>query len=180
MDQLNRRVKIVFKIASIIAIFSLLSVSIPSMLVVAIECFPKSEAKLPFILSEKDVTSNGEETYESITGCDDFIIAGGHSKSATLSYASGDANGFSVLTRIDLEPFVTRWSRTYRVGGMNSESRYITGLALHRGATIDRVAVFAQYNPKDKGTESKNFIFIVDAADGGHLSKKATYVNLSQ
>ena len=113
------------------------------MLVVATECFPKSESKLPFILAEKGATCNGQETYESITGCDDLIIAGGHSKSAALNYASGDANGFNVLTRIDLDPFVTRWSRTYRIGGTNSVARYITGLALHRGSTIDRVAVFA-------------------------------------
>ena len=173
-DQINSRGTVVLNIASLIAIFSLLSVIIPSMLVVATECFPKSEAKLPFILAEKGATNNGEETYESIIGCDDFIVAGGHSKSAALSYASGDANGFSVLTRIDLDPFVTRWSLTYRVGGMDSLARYITGLALHEGAIIDRVAIFVQNNQKDNGTQSNNFIFIVDAADGGHLSKKAT------
>ena len=111
--------------------------------VVATECFPKSEAKLPFILGEKGATSNGLNEYQSITGCDDFIIAGGYSKSTALNYASGDANGFSVLTRIDLDPFIERWSRTYRIKDVNSIGRYITGLALHRGATIDRVAVFA-------------------------------------
>lgn len=111
--------------------------------VIATECFPKSQAKLSHILTAEGATSDNKEEYDAITGCDKYIIAGGHSGNEALKYSTGDTNGFSVLTRIDLDTFSVRWSRTYGVS-TPSTTKYIVALTLHQSASIDRIAVFAQ------------------------------------
>lgn len=101
---------------------------------------------MPYLLTDSGATTNGNERYESITGCDQYVIAGGYSKNLGYKYNGGDAGGFSVLTRIDLETLSVRWSKTFKIGSNSggSTARSIVALALHQSATLgDRIAVFA-------------------------------------
>ncbi len=78
----------------------------------------------------------------------------------------------SVITRIDIETGIHRWSRTYHVDNGILSSSNVLGMALEEKG--DRVAVwFAFY---ERGHKSKNYMLIINAEDGGHITKQARKV----
>ena len=96
----------------------------------ASECFPKSEARYPHFLLQKgtngpDYATYSEEMYQSVVGCADYIIAGGHTTNAALNQRSSSA--IAVVTKIDLANGAVRWSKTL---DNSLQTNHVAGLAL--------------------------------------------------
>lgn len=137
------------------------------------KCFPKDENQMPFVLVKDNGSGQpvqNEETYQSIVGNDDYIIAGGKSRTSSLN-ALGESEA-SVITRIDVETGIHRWSRTYHVDDGLQVSSNVLGMALEENR--DRLAVWLTQS--EEGGSSKNYMLIINAVDGGHITKQAQKV----
>ena len=125
---------------------------------------------LPKILSGS--TPDGE-SYQSITGNDEFIVFGGNSHNADLNFEG--RTSIAVITRMNLDLNTIRWMRSYEAGSMPNLNPYVEGLALKTDGT--RVAVYSRYGDYDltRGANS-GYMFVIRADDGGHVRSKATKI----
>lgn len=92
-----------------------------------VDCFPKSDNKLPHVFVE-DGFSDDDERYYSIVGTDDFIIAGGYTTNSALSYDDEDYNG--LITRMDLATNNLRY-----MINLKKDMGHVEALALNSAGT---------------------------------------------
>lgn len=105
----------------------MLGLALVAQLGAAVECFPKSDNKLPHVFVENGPSQN-DERYLSIVGNDDFIIAGGHSSEPNLTYDDEDYNG--IIMRMDIATNRVRYMISLR-----KDMGYVEALALNNAAT---------------------------------------------
>ena len=144
----------------------------------AADCFPQSEVRMPYVMAKDDGTGQPEqasdgETYQAIVGNNDYIIAGGKNTNSGLNALT--YNSASVITRIDLATHIHKWSRTYHVDDSTSTTEAsvnVLGMALEDDG--NRVAVWLSRDAL--GHDSENYMLIINAVDGGHITKQARKV----
>ena len=123
---------------------------------------------LPKVLTGS--TPDGE-SYQSITGNDEFIVFGGNSQNVDLNFEG--RSSIAVITRMNLDLNTIRWMRSYEVGSTPNLNPYVEGLALKTDGS--RVAVYSRYGVDDLTRGANNgYMFVIRADDGGHVRSKAT------
>jgi len=85
----------------------------------AAKCFPPDETKRPHVLVKNGPT-NLYERYESVVGCNEYVIAGGTSRTDSLNVES--RTELAVITRMDVATGMNRWTRTYDVRNSATQS----------------------------------------------------------